>query len=122
MEQKMLQAGPLTREQLKTPRAAAIAGILFSVLLTTALVLLRISGSAISPIPLLSTPFFPPFFGRNFFLAMFFAAAAVAGATIVAYHAAPDQVIESGALVFGRAISAQIKNVFALCSTTATRV
>jgi hypothetical protein len=50
MEQKMLQAGPLTREQLKTPRAAAIAGILFSVLLTTALVLLRISGSAISPI------------------------------------------------------------------------
>jgi hypothetical protein len=63
------------------------------------------------------------FFGSGIlFLAMFFAAAAVAGATIVAYHAAPDQVIESGALVFGRAIIAQIKNVFALSSTTATRV
>jgi hypothetical protein len=37
------QSAKLTRAQLKTPRAAAIAGILFSVLLITALVLLRLS-------------------------------------------------------------------------------
>ena len=43
MEQQMQQPIPLTRARLKTPRAAAIAGILFSVLLTTTLVLLRIS-------------------------------------------------------------------------------
>jgi hypothetical protein len=40
---------PLTRARLKTPLAAAIAGILFSVLLTTTLVLIRISVPAISP-------------------------------------------------------------------------
>ncbi len=33
----------LTREHLRTPKAAAIAGILFSVLLTTALALMRLS-------------------------------------------------------------------------------
>jgi hypothetical protein len=38
MEQNMQQPGPLTRARLKTPRAAAIAGIVFSVLLTTTLV------------------------------------------------------------------------------------
>ncbi len=38
MEQSMQQPGPLTRARLKTPRAAAIAGIVFSVLLTTTLV------------------------------------------------------------------------------------
>jgi len=43
VEQRMQQRAPLIRERMKTPRAAAVAGILFSVLLTTALVLLRIS-------------------------------------------------------------------------------
>jgi hypothetical protein len=43
MEQNLQQLGPLTRARLKTPRAAAIAGIVFSVLLTTTIVLLRIS-------------------------------------------------------------------------------
>jgi hypothetical protein len=47
--QNLRPPGPLTREGLKTPRAAAIAGILFSVLLTTTLVLLRISVPAVSP-------------------------------------------------------------------------
>jgi hypothetical protein len=31
--QKQMQTGPLTRENLKTPKAAAIAGMVFSVLL-----------------------------------------------------------------------------------------
>jgi hypothetical protein len=48
MEQEMVQHSPLTRERMKTPRAAAIAGILFSVLLTTTLALPRISVPATS--------------------------------------------------------------------------
>ncbi len=35
--------GPLTRERMRTPRAAAVAGIAFSVLLTTAFVLIRVA-------------------------------------------------------------------------------
>ncbi len=45
---------------------------------------------------------------------MFFAAAAVAGATIIALNATSKQMIESGAYTFGRAITAQIMNVYAL--------
>ncbi len=45
---------------------------------------------------------------------MFFSAAAVAGATIFAFNAAPKQVIESCAYLFGRAITAQIMNIYAL--------
>ena len=41
--QKQMQTGPLTRENLKTPRAAAIAGMLFSVLLIAVFWLLRTS-------------------------------------------------------------------------------
>ena len=39
----MKQEATLIRARLKTPRAAAIAGILFSVLLITGLVLFRLS-------------------------------------------------------------------------------
>ncbi len=39
----MLTAKPLTRAQLKTPRAAAVAGLLFSLLLIVAFGLLRLS-------------------------------------------------------------------------------
>jgi hypothetical protein len=153
MEQSMQQPGPLTRSQIKTPRAAAIAGILFSVLLTTTLVLLRISAPVISPemrewsatrsgtvvlalnlVPFAGIAFLwfigvvrdrlgtyedrffaTVFFGSGIlFLAMFFAAAAVTGAMIIVLNAAPKLMIESGAYAFGRAISAQIMNVFAL--------
>jgi hypothetical protein len=149
----MQPSGPLTRARLKTPRAAAIAGILFSVLLTTTLVLLRISVPAISPemqewsvtrsgtvvlalnlVPFAGIAFLwfigvvrdrlgtyedrffaTVFFGSGIlFLAMFFAATAVAGAVIIVLNAAPKLMVESGAYTFGRAISAQIMNVFAL--------
>src|SRR5260370_31955054 len=40
---KMKQEAPLIRAQLKTPRAAAVAGILFSVLLIAGLVLFQLS-------------------------------------------------------------------------------
>jgi hypothetical protein len=153
MEQNMEHPGPLTRARLKTPRAAAIAGILFSVLLTTTLVLLRISAPAISPemqewsatrsgtvvlalnlVPFAGIAFLwfigvvrdrlgtyedrffaTVFFGSGIlFLAMFFAATAVAGAMIIVLNAAPKLMVESGAYAFGRAISAQVMNVFAL--------
>jgi hypothetical protein len=153
MESRIQQPGPLTHARLKTPRAAAIAGILFSVLLTTTLVLLRISVPAISPeiqdwstidtravtlalnlVPFAGIAFLwfigvvrdrlgasedrffaTVFFGSGLlFLAMFFAATAVAGAMIMVLAAAPKQMVESGAYAFGRAIAAQVMNVFAL--------
>jgi hypothetical protein len=45
---------------------------------------------------------------------MFFAAGAVAGATIIALNAASRQLIDSGIYEFGRVIAAQIMNVYAL--------
>jgi len=130
MEQGMAQRSPLTRERMKTPRAAAIAGILFSILLATILVLLRISVQAASQetrawpagdadtvvlalnlVPFAGIAFLwfigvlrdwlgayeDRFFATIFlgsgllFLAMFFAAAAVAGATLIALEAAPNR-------------------------------
>src|SRR6266566_179904 len=42
-EQAMKQQVALTRQALKTPRAAAVAGIIFAVLITTSLVLIRLA-------------------------------------------------------------------------------
>lgn len=39
----MNERARLTREQLKSPRAAAIAGILFAILFTVSMVLIRLS-------------------------------------------------------------------------------
>ena len=147
----MQQRVPMIRERMKTPRAAAVAGILFSVLLTTTLVLIRISFPvtlevtqfrartsvvvlALNLVPFAGIAFLwfigvvrdrlgayedrffaTVFFGSGIlFLAMFFSAAAVAGAIIVTLDTAPRQMIESGAYAFGRAIAAQIMNVYAL--------
>lgn len=153
MEQSIQQSAPLIRDRLKTPRAAAIAGILFSVLLSTTLVLLHISVPAASqetparlaggtdtvvlalnPVPFTGIAFLrfigvvrdrvgayeDRFFASVFlgsgllFLAMFFPAAAVGGATLIALKTAPRTKIESGAYAFGRTITAQIMNVYAL--------
>lgn len=153
MEQSIQQSVPLIRDRLKTPRAAAIAGILFSVLLSTTLVLLRISVPAafqetpawlaggadtvvlaLNLVPFTGIAFLwfigvvrdrvgayedrffaSVFFGSGLlFLAMFFSAAAVAGAILVALKTAPRTIIESGAYAFGRSITAQIMNVYAL--------
>lgn len=153
MEQGIRHSAPLIRERLKTPRAAAIAGILFSVLLSTTLVLLRVSVPAASQetpallaggadtvvlalnlVPFTGIAFLwfigvvrdrvgayedrffaSVFFGSGLlFLAMFFSAAAVAGATLIALKTALGTMIESGAYAFGRTITAQIMNVYAL--------
>jgi hypothetical protein len=153
MEQRMQQPSTLIRERLKTPRAAAIAGILFSILLSSTLVLLRISASAgiqktqvwpaasmgavvlaLNLVPFAGIAFLwfigvvrdrlgayedrffaTVFFGSGIlFLAMFFTAAAVAGAIVIALDAVPDPMIGSGTYLFGRAIIARIMNVYAL--------
>jgi hypothetical protein len=126
----MTKQSTLTRANLKTPRAAAIAGILFSILLFLVLWLLRISvpdnpqepGSwlksesstvalAVNLVPFAGIAFLwfigvlrdrlgenedrffaTVFFGSGLlFLAMLFAAAAVADALIISFKTAPAQ-------------------------------
>ena len=79
---------------MKTPRAAAIAGILFAVLLITGLVLFRLSVRA------------NPLFGSGLlFLAMLFASAAVAGGIIIAYGARPEGLLDCPTFTFARAVT-----------------
>ncbi len=144
---------PLDRSKLTTPRAAAIAGILFSVLLITSLVLIRLSvpadpldagdwlsGSwkavnlALNLLPFAGIAFLwfigvvrdrlgeheDRFFATVFlgsgllFLAMLFASAAVAGGTISIFGIAPEMLIESGLYSFGRTVTFEIMNVYAM--------
>jgi hypothetical protein len=143
----------LTRSKLTTPRAAAVAGILFSVLLITSLVLIRLAvpaemldsgdwldrgwkpiGFALNLLPFAGIAFLwfigvvrdrlgeredrffaTVFFGSGLlFLAMLFASAAVAGGIMAVYGAMPRQLLESGMYSFGRAISYEIINVYAM--------
>ena len=142
------------RQRLKTPRAAAVAGILFAVLFTISMVLIRLvfpedlSGPdaadwlhgntglvslALTLVPFagiaflwfegvvrahlghLEDQFFSSvLFGSGLlFLAMIFAAAAIAGG-IVASYATSDQPLNSGVVVFGRAVMYTIMNVYAI--------
>jgi hypothetical protein len=143
----------LTRVNLKTPKAAAIAGILFSILLILVFWLLRISvpddpqetGSwlksesgavalAVNLVPFAGIAFLwfigvlrdrlgeredkffsTVFFGSGLlFLAMLFAAAAVAGALIISFAAAPAQLINSATFHFARAAAYNMMNVYAV--------
>jgi len=142
------------RQQLRTPRAAAVAGILFAVLFTISMVLIRLvfpedlSGPdaadwlhgntglvslALTLVPFagiaflwfegvvrahlghLEDQFFSSvLFGSGLlFLAMIFAAAAIAGG-IVASYAASDRPVDSGVVIFGRAVMYTIMNVYAI--------
>ena len=143
----------LTHERLKTPRAAAVAGIVFSVLYIISLVLTR---TAVPADPLdagiwlagdlksvtLAIYMFPfagiaflwfigvlrdrmgaqedRFFATVFlgsgllFLAMLFAAGAIAAGIIMGYGAVSDRLVESGIYAFGRAAVYQLMNVYAL--------
>lgn len=151
MEQTMERPSPLVQERVKTPRSAAIAGIIFSILLTTTLILLRTSVTtqetkpwsvdnsgtvmlALHLVPFAGIAFLwfigvlrdrlgayeDRFFATVFlgsgvlFLAMFFAASAIAGAIIAGLDISPGRMIESGAYTFGRAVIARIMNIYAL--------
>ena len=149
----MTEDGTLTRAHLKTPRAAAIAGILFSLLLILVFWLLRISvpddpqepGSwlnsqsstvalAVNLVPFAGIAFLwfigvlrdrlgaredkffaTVFFGSGLlFLAMLFSAAAVAGALIISFEAAPAQLINSATFHFARATAYSMMNVYTI--------
>jgi MFS family permease len=149
----MAEQSTLTRANLKTPKAAAIAGILFSVLLILVVWLLRISvpddpqepGSwlksessavaiALNLVPFAGIAFLwfigvlrdrlggredkffaTVFFGSGLlFLAMLFVAAALAGALVISFEAAPEQLINSATFHFARAAAYNLMNVYAI--------
>lgn len=144
---------PLVRQRLKTPRAAAVAGILFSLLLIATLVLMWLSvpskpqesgtwlargwrrvDLALSLVPFVGITFLwfigvvrdrlgeheDRFFATIFlgsgllFLAMLFVSSAVAGGILAFYGVAPEQLVESGIYTFGRTITYEIMNVYAM--------
>ncbi|RPJ02972.1 MAG: hypothetical protein EHM39_00610 [Chloroflexi bacterium] len=149
----MNQDIPITKARLTTPRAAAIAGILFSVLLLISLTLVRISvpadprdagdwlaGSwkrvnlALNLLPFAGIAFLwfigvvrdrlgeheDRFFATVFlgsgllFLAMLFASAAIAGGIISMFGATPGMLIDSGIYTFGRTLTYEIMNIYAM--------
>ncbi|HRX01656.1 MAG: hypothetical protein KDI07_00615 [Anaerolineae bacterium] len=148
MQDKSLANSPFT-----TQRAAAIAGIVFAVLLISALGLIRISvpDDPVAAGDWLATSWKPvtlalqllPFAGIAFlwfigvirdrigeredrlfatvflgsgllFLAMLFASAAVAGGILHMYGATPDALLKNGLYTFGRIITFEIMNVYAM--------
>jgi len=141
----------LTRAQLRTPRAAAVAGVLFSVLLLAVFWLMRLSvpadphepggwlksgvtyvALALNLVPFACVAFLwfvgalrdrlgareDQFFATVFLgsgilvLAMLFAAAAVVGAIIIAFHSAPEALIDSAAFHFGRGLAYGMINIY----------
>jgi len=136
---------------LRTPRAAAFAGIIFSVLWVVVFGLMRLSvpsdpfeegawlagdttyvALAINLVPFAGVAFLwfvgvlrdrlgaredqffaTVFLGSGFLLlAMLFVAAAVVGAIIVAFRAAPDGLVHSATFHFGRALAHGMINIY----------
>jgi hypothetical protein len=149
----MNQPTTIVRSSLTTPRAAAIAGILFSLLLITSLVLIRLSvpsdvqdagawlkqnwtkvNFALNLLPFAGIAFLwfigvvrdrigenedrlfaTVFLGSGLlFLAMLFASAAIAGGIINLYGVSPGVLMSAGVYSFGRLITYQIMNVYAM--------
>jgi hypothetical protein len=142
----------LARKRLKTPRAAAVAGIAFSLLLMASLVIIRLSIPAdlnqsgewlmssnriliaLNMVPFAGIAFLwfigvvrdligereDRFFATVFlgsgllFVAMLFAAAAVAGGILASLSVGPSGQITPGVFAFGRAVTYSILNVFAM--------
>jgi hypothetical protein len=137
--------------RLRTPRAAAIAGVVFSVLLFAVFILMRHSvprdpletgawlhtGAtnvviALNLVPFAGVAFLwfvgalrdklgaredqffaTVFLGRALLLlAMLFAAAAVVGAIILAFHAAPEVLVNSATFHFGRGLAYGMINIY----------
>jgi hypothetical protein len=140
-----------TEARLRTPRAAAVAGVLFSVLLFGVFGLMRMSipadpfetgawlqsGTthvtvATNLVPFAGIAFLwfvgalrdrlgaheDQFFATVFLgsglllLAMLFASAAVVGAIIIAFHAAPEAGVNSATFHFGRGLAYAMFNIY----------
>lgn len=149
----MSQSTIIVKKRWTTPRAAAVAGILFSILLITSLVLVRISvpsdpqdagewlsgnwktvGLALNLVPFAGIAFLwfigvvrdriganeDRFFATVFlgsgilFLAMLFTSAAVAGGIMSVFGTSPTMLIGSGIYTFGRVLTYEIMNVYAM--------
>ena len=148
----MISSEPgLTGTYLRTPRAAAFAGIIFSVLMFAVFGLMRLSvpsdpferGAwlagdttyvtiAMNLVPFAGVAFLwfvgvlrdrlgeredrffaTVFLGSAFLmLAMLFAAAAVVEAIIIAFHAAPEVLIQSATFHFGRGLAYGMVNIY----------
>jgi len=143
----------VTAQRLRAPRAAAIAGIVFSVLLIMSVILLRRSVPAdpleagawlrtsartvalsLQLVPFAGIAFLwfmavlrdrlgsrdDPFFATVFlgsgllFLAMLFFSAAVVGGIIIAFAEEPERVLGTATFAFGRAITFEIMNIYAI--------
>jgi hypothetical protein len=144
----------LARQSLKSPRAAAIAGILFAVLYGTSLVLIRLSvpadpttdtaawletnltivSLALNLMPFAGIAFLwfigvirdrqgdmedrlfaTVFLGSGLlFLAMVFVGSALVGGLLSTYSTVQSAVVESGIFYYGRAVTFQIINIYAL--------
>ena len=143
----------ITRGTLKTPRAAAVARIVFSILLIVIVALLRVTVPAdpaeagawlttdprkvalgLNLVPFAGIAFLwfigvlrdrlgpredrffaTVFFGSGLlFLAMLFVGAAVIGAIVLAFAAAPGEVAQSATFHFARAFAYDVANVYAL--------
>jgi hypothetical protein len=141
----------VTGAYLKTPRAAALAGIIFSALLFAVFGLMRLSvpsdpleagawlagdtryvALAMNLVPFSGVAFLwfvgvlrdrlgeredrffaTVFLGSGFLLlAMLFTAAAVVGAIIIAFHAAPETLIHSATFHFGRGLAYGMINIY----------
>jgi hypothetical protein len=141
----------LTRARLKTPQAAAVAGMLFSLLVVAAFWLLwaavpadpqepgswlhgnaRAAGLAINLLPFAGIAllwfiavlrdrlgqnedrfFATVFLGSGLlFLGMLFTAAAIAGAILIAFAAAPEQLVNSATYHVARAFTYNIFNIY----------
>jgi hypothetical protein len=149
----MQQDRSLTNARLRTPRAAAVAGMLFSLLATAAFWLLwravpadpqepgfwlegslKATALALNLLPFSGIAllwfiavlrdrlgqredrfFATVFLGSGFlFLGLLFIAAAIAGAVLIAFAAAPEQLVNSVTYHFARAITYNIFNIYVI--------
>jgi hypothetical protein len=115
--------------RIRAPRAGAVAGILFSILLFISLVLIRLSVPASPADPgtwlmgvlrdqmgghedrFLATVFLG---SGLLFLAMTFASSAATGGLLIAYEATPEKFMDSGTYTFARTLGYELANVYAL--------
>jgi hypothetical protein len=153
VEGHMEQQENLTRVRFMTPRAAALAGIIFSILFIVSIVLIRLSvpadpyeagtwlpgswktvGFALNLLPFAGIAFLwfigvlrhrigahedrlfaTVFLGSGIlFLSTMFLCAAIAGGLVMIYGAAPDKFMELNIYRFGRTITNQIMQVYAM--------